>query len=85
MEVSVKVTNSGALDGEEVVQAYVGMEYSRIDRQKKLLKGFKKVFIRAGETVDVTITIPIARPALLRCIREAVALRERHVPGDGRG
>ncbi len=58
--VKVSVTNSGARDGEEVVQAYVGKVDSTIDRQKKLLKGFKKVFIRAGETVDVTITIPIA-------------------------
>jgi len=56
--VSVQVTNTGERDGEEVVQVYVGMEYSRVERQRKLLKGFEKVFIRAGETV--TVKIPVA-------------------------
>jgi beta-glucosidase len=59
LEVTVKVTNSGSRDGEEVVQVYVGMDSSRIERQKKLLKGFEKVAIRAGETADVKIVIPI--------------------------
>ena len=36
------------------------MEYSRVERQKKLLKGFEKVLIRAGETASVKILIPIA-------------------------
>jgi beta-glucosidase len=59
LEVTVKVTNSGSRDGEEVVQVYVGMDNSRVERQKKLLKGFEKVAIRAGETADVKIMIPI--------------------------
>jgi beta-glucosidase len=59
LEVKVKVTNTGNRAGEEVVQVYVGMENSKIERQKKLLKGFEKVFVRAGETVSVTITIAI--------------------------
>lgn len=59
LEVTVKVTNSGSRDGEEVVQVYVGMDSSRVERQKKLLKGFEKVAIRAGETADVKIVIPI--------------------------
>ena len=59
LEVSVLVTNTGERDGEEVVQVYAGMDYSRIERQKKLLKGFKKVFIRAGETISVNILISL--------------------------
>jgi beta-glucosidase len=59
LDVRVKVTNAGARDGEEVVQVYVGMEGSRVARQKKLLKGFEKVAIRAGETVDVTVRVPL--------------------------
>lgn len=59
VEVSVKVTNTGSCDGEEVVQVYFGMENSVVERQAKLLKGFEKVFIRAGETVDVGISISL--------------------------
>ncbi|MEJ5311217.1 MAG: glycoside hydrolase family 3 C-terminal domain-containing protein [Anaerolineae bacterium] len=57
--VTVEVSNTGARDGEEIVQVYVGMENSRVERQKKLLKGFDKVAIAAGETATVTITIPL--------------------------
>jgi beta-glucosidase len=59
LEVTVKVGNSGSRDGEEIVQVYVGMDAPKVDRQKKLLKGFAKVAIPAGVTVDVTISIPL--------------------------
>ncbi len=58
IEVTVEVCNTGARDGEEIVQVYVGMENSRVERQKKLLKGFEKVAIPAGKTAAVTVTIP---------------------------
>jgi beta-glucosidase len=57
LNVSVTVRNVGDRDGEEVVQIYVGMVDSRIDRQVKLLKGFEKVAIGAGESVAVTIAV----------------------------
>lgn len=56
--VGVTVENTGHRDGEEVVQVYVGMKNSAIDRQKKLLKGFEKVFIPAGEKRRVEISVP---------------------------
>jgi len=59
LEVTVEVGNTGARDGEEIVQAYVGMENSRVERQKKLLKGFEKVAIPAGGTATVEIAIPL--------------------------
>jgi beta-glucosidase len=59
LHVTVRVSNSGSRDGEEVVQAYVGMENSKVERQKKLLKGFEKVAIPAGATVNVAISIPL--------------------------
>jgi beta-glucosidase len=59
LEVTVEVNNTGARDGEEIVQVYVGMENSSIDRQKKLLKGFQKVAIPAGEKAKVKIAIPL--------------------------
>ncbi|MGC9397443.1 MAG: beta-glucosidase [Anaerolineae bacterium] len=59
LEVTVEVSNTGARDGEEIAQVYVGMENSGVERQKKLLKGFEKVAIPAGETTTVTVTIPL--------------------------
>jgi beta-glucosidase len=59
LEVKVKVSNTGSRDGEEIVQVYVGMDNPRVERQKKLLKGFEKVAIPAGATAEVTISIPL--------------------------
>ncbi len=59
LEVTVKVTNWGSRDGEEVVQVYVGMENSQVERQEKLLKGFEKVVISAGSEAEVKISIPL--------------------------
>lgn len=58
LSVSVRVTNTGDRHGDELVQVYVGMSDSKIDRQVKLLKGFEKVSISAGESVIVQITVP---------------------------
>jgi beta-glucosidase len=59
LEVKVKVSNTGSRDGEEIVQVYVGMDNPRVERQKKLLKGFEKVAVPAGATAEVTISIPL--------------------------
>jgi beta-glucosidase len=59
VNVTVNVTNTGDRDGTEVVQVYVGMENAQIERQRKLLKGFDKVTIQAGASVDVTIPVRI--------------------------
>lgn len=53
--VSFSVANTGEVDGEEVCQMYVSLENSNIIRAKQELKGFKKVFIKAGESVKVEI------------------------------
>ncbi|WP_170311493.1 beta-glucosidase family protein [Vallitalea okinawensis] len=59
VDVKVAVTNAGKVDGEEVVQVYVGMVDSKIERQKKLLKGFDKIMIKAGETKEVIVKVNI--------------------------
>ncbi len=59
LEASVTVQNTGRRDGEEIVQAYVGMDASRVERQRKLLKGFEKVAIPAGASADVVIRIAL--------------------------
>lgn len=55
--VTVTVKNTGSCDGAEVVQLYVGKEDSRILRAPKELKGFVKVFLKAGETKTVDIKL----------------------------
>lgn len=53
--IQVTVTNTGAYDGAEVVQMYVGLPNAIVFRPEKELKGFKKVFIKAGESARVSI------------------------------
>ncbi len=48
--VSVRVTNTGKRDGEEVVQLYVSSENKTIKAPLKALKGFKRIFLKAGES-----------------------------------
>ncbi|MEH7009834.1 glycoside hydrolase family 3 N-terminal domain-containing protein [Neobacillus niacini] len=52
-KIIVDVTNSGDHDGFDVVQLYVKGMSSSITRRVKELKGFKKVWIAAGETKEV--------------------------------
>lgn len=54
--VTFKVTNSGKCDGAEVAQLYVGMKGGKVFRPAKELKGFAKVFLKAGESKDMTIS-----------------------------
>ena len=57
LTVSFKVKNTGALDGAEVAQLYVKDNESTIYRPEKELKGFKKVFLKAGEEKEISITL----------------------------
>ncbi len=53
--VSFTITNTGCVDGAEVAQVYVGCKDGKVFRPAKELKGFKKVFLKAGESVRVEI------------------------------
>ncbi|MDO4272046.1 MAG: glycoside hydrolase family 3 C-terminal domain-containing protein [Eubacteriales bacterium] len=53
--IQVSVTNTGDRDGAEVVQMYVGLPNAIVFRPSKELKGFKKVFLKAGESKIVHI------------------------------
>ena len=54
---SVTVTNTGDRDGDEIVQLYIHDIYATSTRPVKELKGFKKVHIAAGQSVQVDFTI----------------------------
>ena len=57
VEVSFKVTNSGSRDGDEVVQLYVHDCLSTITVYEKQLRGFDRLYIPAGETREVKMTL----------------------------
>ncbi len=51
------IKNTGKRDGEEVVQLYIKHLNSKIQRPIKELKCFKRLFINAGETILVSLTL----------------------------
>ena len=60
--VTVSVTNTGDMAGDEVVQLYIRDKISSVTRPVKELKGFARVSLAAGETK--TITLPITPDSL---------------------
>ncbi len=57
--VTVDVTNTGTIASDEVVQLYVRAGKSRVKRPLKTLKGFRRLHIEAGATVNVSFKLPV--------------------------
>jgi beta-glucosidase len=57
LQVRVTVKNSGKVDGEEVVQLYIRDITASIVRPVKELKAFQKVFLKAGETKEISFVL----------------------------
>jgi beta-glucosidase len=57
LKVSVSVTNTGKVEGEEIVQLYIRDWYGSVTRPVKELKGFKKILLKAGETIKLSFEI----------------------------
>ena len=57
INVSVKVTNTGDRDGEEVVQLYLTDEKASSPRPIRQLEGFKRVSLKKGESKTVEFTL----------------------------
>ena len=55
--VSVDVTNSGKMAGDEIAQMYVHPQYSSVTRPVKMLRGFARIHLNPGETKTVTFPI----------------------------
>ena len=53
--VSFTLRNAGKFDGAEVAQLYIACQNSGVHRPKKELKGFRKVFLKAGQSQRVSI------------------------------
>ena len=56
-EASFTLKNTGEMDGAEVAQLYVSKPDGEVFRPAKELKGFAKVFLKAGESKKVTIPL----------------------------
>lgn len=54
--ITLTVTNTGEMDGAEVVQMYVGLPEAEVFRPEKELKGFIKIFLKRGESREVSIS-----------------------------
>ena len=55
--VTFTIANVGAWDGAEVVQVYVSCKDGNVFRPQKELKGFAKVFLKAGESRTVSVSL----------------------------
>ena len=55
--VSVDVTNSGSVRGDEVVQLYIRDEVSSVTRPVKELRGFRRITLDPGKTQTVEFTL----------------------------
>lgn len=57
VQVSVKVKNTGNRAGKTVIQLYVEAPETEVIRPVRELKGFEKIFLKAGEEKTVTFTL----------------------------
>ncbi|MHA1147938.1 MAG: beta-glucosidase family protein [Promethearchaeota archaeon] len=60
IEVSIDITNTGKIEGAEIVQLYIEYIDSKVERPKRDLKGFGRVELKPGETKPVKIKIKAA-------------------------
>lgn len=63
LTVRAKVTNTGNMDADEIVQFYVRDRVGSITRPIKELKGYKRLRINKGETAEVEFTLTAAELA----------------------
>jgi beta-glucosidase len=57
LNVKATISNTGNNDGYEIVQCYIRDLFGSVTRPVKELKGFHKIFIKAGTSRDVQFTI----------------------------
>ena len=58
VRISCTIKNNGPYDGDEVVQLYLHDELASLVRPVKELKGFQRIFLKAGESRTITFTLP---------------------------
>lgn len=68
------VTNTSDADGEEVAQIYAHAASTRIPRPLRQLCGFRRIHVKAGETVRCAITVPLRELEIYDVSRECFCL-----------
>ncbi len=77
--VRCKITNTGKLAGDEVVQLYIRDELASVARPVIELKGFCRIHLNAGETKEVSFTV---NPEMLSMLD--IDMKKVVEPGDFR-
>jgi beta-glucosidase len=60
LQLSIDITNTGAVQGDEIVQLYIHQKISSVVRPIKELKGFARISLAPGEKKTATFTINAA-------------------------
>jgi beta-glucosidase len=64
VRVSVDVTNTGGLAGDEVAQLYIRQETSSVETPERSLQGFSRIHLEPHETRTVAFTVPQSQLAV---------------------
>lgn len=87
--VSASVSNTGAVEGDEIVQLYVRDLVGSVTRPVKELKGFQRLSLAPGETKEARFEVPVSALGFHGAdMRYAVEPGELHVwvgPNAGQG
>jgi len=51
--ISLTLTNTGKYDGDEIVQLYINNEHSSVTTYEKILRGFRRISLKKGESKEV--------------------------------
>lgn len=74
--VRLKITNESDIDGEDVIEVFIGKNNSKIYRPVKELKGFKKTFIKKHQSIDIDINIDIDNLKSYRQLTDSFELED---------
>ena len=58
LQVQVSVANTGAVAGDEVAQLYIGFPGQAVERPLKLMRGFERISLAPGETIQAFFFVP---------------------------
>lgn len=63
LSISFTLKNTGKYDGTEVVQLYIQDKVGSVTRPVKELKRFQRVTLKAGESIQVSLSLPVSELA----------------------
>ncbi len=75
---TLDVENEGARAGDEVVQLYVGVGASKVERPAKELRAFARVHVAAGDRVRVRLEVPVRRLAFFDASSDELVVEKTH-------